>query len=373
MSTGEEAPVDGAERRRGRSSTWGAFAAIAVALSKGFLRDRATVFFAIVFPLMFLVIFGGLLADGGSSRIEMIRVGEVPVLDQLPLGAAQAYEETFEVRVSSDRSDAIAEVRSGEADVAVEMVGDTLVAHYTRTDPASAAMTAGTLRALVDGANVAASGEPPRYEFAPRSVEDESLNAIQYFTPGLLGWAVAMSAAIGAAATLQGWRQTKLLRRLQLSPAPTWTVVGARVVVTLGVALVQLAIFVGVGAAAFGLRLTGDWWACIPLLMVGTLSFMALGLLSGAVARTAEGAANLANFLVLPMALLSGTFFPLEEAPGWLRTVTLALPLRHLNEGMLDVMVRGEPAWAVLAPMAVLGGFAVVMTLVAVRIFRWDD
>jgi hypothetical protein len=36
-------------------------------------------------------------------------------------------------------------------------------------------------------------------------------------------------------------------------------------------------------------------------------------------------------------------------------------------------MVRGEPASAVMAPMAVLVGFAAVMTLVAVRVFRWDD
>jgi ABC-2 type transport system permease protein len=360
------------ERRTARAGAWSAFTSIAVAIGKGFLRDRAAVFFALVFPLMFLVLFGGVFGGGQSAKIELVRVGEVPVLDALPPGAQKAYEQTFDVRESDDRAAAIADVRSGEVDVAVEMDGDTLVAHYTQTDPAAAARTAGTLRAFVDRANVAASGEPARYDFAPRSVEDDSLDAIQYFTPGLLGWAVAMSAAIGAAATLQGWRQTKLLRRLQLSPAPTAAVVAARVVVTVAVALVQMAIFLGLGSAAFGLQLSGSWWASVPLLVVGTLSFMALGLLAGAVAKTAEGAVNIANFLVLPMAMLSGTFFPLEAAPGWLQTFTLVLPLRHLNEGMLDVMVRGEPASAVLAPSAILVGFAAVMTLVAVRLFRWE-
>ena len=79
----------------------------------------------------------------------------------------------------------------------------------------------------------------------------------------------------------------------------------------------------------------------IPLLVAGTLAFLAIGLLAGAVAKTPEGAVNLANFIVLPMAFLSGSFFPLEGAPGWLQTVSKAFPLRHLNEGMLDVMVRG--------------------------------
>jgi ABC-2 type transport system permease protein len=239
-----------------------------------------------------------------------------------------------------------------------------------------AAVTQGTLRAFVDGANVAqlsdAAGEPPTFDLKTESVEDDSLRTIQYYTPGLLGWAVAMSAAFGAAATIQGWRQSKLIRRLQLAPVSTRTVVGARVSVTVGIALVQLAIFVGIGAAAFGLTLTGSWWMSIPLLIVGTLCFMAIGLLAGALTRTTEGAVNAANFIVLPMSFLSGSFFPLDGTPGWLQGFALLLPLKHLNDGMLDVMVRGEGPSAALAPMAILLAFALVVTLVSARLFRWD-
>ena len=134
-----------------------------------------------------------------------------------------------------------------------------------------------------------------------------------------------------------------------------------------------MAIFLGLGAAAFGLRLTGAWWASIPLLVVGTLCFMAVGLLAGAVTKTTEGAVNMANFLVLPMAFLSGSFFPLDAAPPGCRRSRTLLPLRWLNEGMLDVMVRGEP-WT--------GGAAAdgdpgrrsrsCVTLVAARLFRWE-
>jgi ABC-2 type transport system permease protein len=181
-----------------------------------------------------------------------------------------------------------------------------------------------------------------------------------------------MSAAFGAAATLQGWRQSKLLRRLQLAPVSTRTVVGARVTVTVAIALVQMAVFVGLGAGAFGLTLSDAWWAGVPLLVVGTLCFMSLGLLAGAITKTTEGAVNAANFMVLPMAFLSGSFFPLDAAPEWLQAVSLSLPLRHLNEGMLDVMVRGQAASAVLLPMGILAAFAVVVTLVAARLFRWE-
>ena len=67
-----------------------------------------------------------------------------------------------------------------------------------------------------------------------------------------------------------------------------------------------------------------------------------VGLFAGAVTTTTEGAVNAANFMVLPMAFLSGSFFPLDGAPQWLQTFSQLLPLRHLNDAMLDVMVRGE-------------------------------
>ncbi len=350
----------------------GPFWNLSLAIVRGFVRDKASVFFAIVFPVMFLVLFGGLFGDASQSKVDMIQVGEVSFLDEMPRAEKAAFQETFEITRGDDLDAAVAEVRKGDADVAVEMQGDTLVAHYTQTDQVKASVTQGVLRAFVDGTNVALSGKPPTYQLKAEQVEDDSLKTIQYVTPGLLGWAVAMSASFGAAATLNGWRNSKLLRRLQLSPVPTGTLVGARVSVTVAIALVQMAVFLGLGAAAFGLQLTGAWLTSVPLLVVGTLCFMAIGLLAGAVAKTTEGAVNMANFIVLPMSFLSGSFFPLDAAPGWLQALAHVLPLWWLNEGMLDVMVRGEAATAVLVPMGVLAAFALVVTAVAAKLFRWE-
>jgi ABC-2 type transport system permease protein len=348
------------------------FRALSLAILKGFLRDRAAVFFAIIFPLMFLVLFGGIFNTSNQPKVNLIEVGQVPLLDHLPPSAKQAFDQAFDVTHSDNLDAAIAKVRKGDADVAVEARGDQLVAHYTKTDVVKAAVTQGTLQAFVDSVNVAQSGKPPTYSLKTESVEDKSLKTIQYITPGLLGWAVAMSASFGAAATLNGWRTSKLLRRLQLAPVSTATVVGARIAVTVTVALGQLAIFLVLGTTLFGLQLTGAWPTAVPLLMVGTLCFMAVGLLAGAVAKSTEGAVNMANFIVLPMSFLSGSFFPLDGAPGWLQAVSHVLPLWWLNKGMTDVMVRGEAWSAALVPMGVLLAFALVVTGLAAKLFRWE-
>jgi ABC-2 type transport system permease protein len=140
------------------------------------------------------------------------------------------------------------------------------------------------------------------------------------------------------------------------------------------VAFVQAAVFVALALTPpFGLKLTSGWWLAIPLPVLGTLAFLSIGLLVGSIAKTEEAANAITNFVVLPMAFLSGAFFDISQAPPWLRTVSKVLPLRWMNDGMLDVLGRGKGASAILAPSAVLIAFTVVLGLIATRVFRWED
>jgi ABC-2 type transport system permease protein len=349
-----------------------AFTSLARAILKGFVRDRMAVFFSVLFPLMFLVLFGGVFSNQGVGRVDVEQVGSVPLVDQLPPAAKQSFDDAFAVTRVSDWGSAVEDVRKGDTDLAMKQDGDSLIVRYSQADQAKAAVAVGTLQSFVQTANVAATDQPPKYHFDVERVEDESLKTIQFVTPGLLGWAIATSATFGAAATLVQWRTTKLLRRLRLAPISTWQLVAARIGVTVLIAIGQFAIFVGLGVAAFGLKLTGSWWMALPLLICGTLAFMAMGLFAGSVSKTVEGATGFANFLVLPMAFLSGSFFPLSGAPAWLNIVSHLLPLRYLNDGMLDVMVRGEGPSAALLPIGVLLAFAAVVVLISSRAFTWE-
>lgn len=72
------------------------------------------------------------------------------------------------------------------------------------------------------------------------------------------------------------------------------------------------------------------------------------------------------------MAFLSGAFFPLDFAPSWLQKASNFVPLKPVNEGLMDVLVRGQGVGALLIPTAILLAFGFVVGLIAVRLFRWD-
>lgn len=340
---------------------------------KGFWRDKQNWFWLLAFPLMFLVLFGFLLRDAGASKSDLALVGQVQFVQDLPAPAKKQFNELFDTTEYGDRAEALGLVRTGDLDGALMEEDGQLRLYYSAADQVVAATVVGTLDGFVNGANQAASGQEPAFTLISDQVEDDSLEPIQFIAPGLLGWAIAMGGVFNTAMPLVTWRTNKLLRRLRLAPVRIGALVGSRTVVCLSVALLQMVIFLTVAVLGFGLQLSGWWWLAIPLILVATLAFMAIGMVAGAVSKTSEGASGLANVIVLPMAFLSGSFIPLDQSPAWLQAFSKVLPLGQLNEGMLDVMVRGEGPSAIVIPILVLLGFAVVFAALSAKLFRWED
>ncbi|MBW4716518.1 ABC transporter permease [Saccharothrix obliqua] len=345
-----------------------AFKSLSAAMVKGFLRDKMALFFAFLFPLMFLVVFGLLFGDAGGDKTKIAVVGEGPVVTALDQTGVLEFEKF------DNPDQARQKVNDGDLPAAV-VVGDGRVdLTFAASDQVKAQTVVGIVSGVVDKLNVAATNTPPAFEFAAKPVEDASLKPIQYLTPGILSWAVAISGVFGSALTLVSWRKKQVLRRIRLAPVGPTAVLSSRVLVSVGTALLQGLVFVAVALTPpFGLKLTGQWWLAIPLLILGTMAFFAIGMLVGAFCKTEEAASGAANLITMPMAFLSGTFFPVESTPPWLQAVSNAFPLRHMNDGMLDVLVRGKGAEALLLPSAVLIGFTLVVGFIAAKVFRWED
>ena len=358
-----------------RPSFTGALRSLSRAMLSGFVRDRSALIFTILIPVLFLVLFGSIYKSSGAPRITVLEVGKVQLLDQARAAAPRQLGKVLTLKHAATLSAALAQVRKGSEDAAVTEQGGRLVVHYSIADQTTAGVVQAVFSSIVQQADQAQAGSSGgAFTLQTQQVEDKSLKPIQYLAPGLLGWAIASGGAFGAAITLVSWRKDKLLRRLRLAPVSTGAVVLARVGVSVAVALVQLVVFLAIATTPyFGLKLTASWWMAIPVVIAGTLSFLSIGLLVGSFAKTQQAATSIANLIILPMAFLGGAFIPLDYAPPWIRDVSYIMPLRYLVTGMQNVMARGEGPAAALPALGILLGLAVVLTLISVRVFRWDD
>jgi ABC-2 type transport system permease protein len=350
-----------------------ALGSLSRAMFVGFVRDRAALVFSILIPVLFLALFGSIYKSSGAAKISVIEVGRVAVLDRAEASAPAQLGRIMTISRSTDLGAALDAVRKGSDDAVVQQQGRTVVVRYSIADQTTAGIVQAVFSSIVQQADAAAAARTGGYQLTSAQVEDKSLTAIQYIAPGLLGWAIASGGAFGAAITLVEWRRTKLLRRLRLAPVSVGTVVLARVGLSLVLALVQLAVFLGIATLPyFGLRLSADWWMAVPVVLCGTLAFMSIGLLVGSVTTSQQAATAIANVIILTMAFLGGAFVPLDFAPAWIRDVSYAMPLRYLVTGVQNVMARGEGVTSALPAIGILLGLAAVLTLISVRAFRWE-
>ncbi|GHJ47291.1 transport permease protein [Catellatospora sp. TT07R-123] len=210
--------------------------------------------------------------------------------------------------------------------------------------------------------------------FRGREVADTGHGYVDFIAPGVLSWGLASAALFGVAFTLMQWRADDLLRIIRLSPASILSVVGSRYVVALGIGVAQSLLFVGVAMLpVFGMRPDPTWPLALPVMLLAVTSFLALGLIVGSRANTPEAVAGIANFIVVPMAFLSGSFYPLELMPDWLQAISRALPLRYVNDGMAYALSGQGDMNDYLLACGALVGYSVVFAVIGVRTFRWSN
>jgi ABC-2 type transport system permease protein len=203
---------------------------------------------------------------------------------------------------------------------------------------------------------------------------DGGLAYINYVAPGVLSWGVGNAALFGPAFALMHWRRDDILRLVWRTPTPLPTVLGSRFAVAVAVGLAQAVLFTAVALLPmFGLHLSSSWPLALPLLVFGVAAFLAMGLVVGSLADTPEAVAAIANCVMVPMAFLSGSFYPADLLPGWIQTMSWLLPLRYLDHGLTNVLAGRGGLGSLALDCGGLAAFAVLFGLISARTFRWSN
>lgn len=159
-----------------------------------------------------------------------------------------------------------------------------------------------------------------------------------------------MNPGIGMAADRErGWLRVK---RAAAVPFPV--TVAAKVVAAMPYAAGVIAAMTATAAAMGRVEVTAGGVLRLALaLVLGATVFVPLGLAVGSVA-TSNAAAAILNAVLIPMAIASGLWMPLEVLPSWVATLAPALPAYHLAE-FAAAQLAGTGGWAhALALLATL-------------------
>ncbi|HZD80086.1 MAG TPA: ABC transporter permease [Actinomycetota bacterium] len=195
-----------------------------------------------------------------------------------------------------------------------------------------------------------------------------------YFVAAMAAFSVITACYTNIAMGVTYQRDVGILKRTRGTPLPGWAYMTGRVLQALGVGFLLVVITAAFGIAFYGAHVpTGiDLVRFLVVLVVGAMSFAALGLATTAAVPNADAAPAVVNGIILPLLFVSGIFFPIDAtAPQWIRVLGGIFPVKHFADAMLAGFY-GAPLPFHWRDVLILGAWGVAGLMLAVRFFSWE-
>jgi ABC-2 type transport system permease protein len=191
--------------------------------------------------------------------------------------------------------------------------------------------------------------------------------------PAIAGMSVMSTTFTALAYNIVFLRERGVLKRIRGTPLPSGSYVGGVAANAVTNTALQIAIVVIAGRVAFGIGWPKEWGELVVFVIAGVVCLAALGVAFAHVIPSFESTAAYVNAVFLPVVFVSFYAFDSASAPGFVRNVADALPLKPLIEGLYGAMVSGASLQSNLDALAVIGLWGAGGLWLAIRGFTWEQ
>jgi len=354
--------------------------------TKRFFRDRLAQFFTILFPLIFLFVFGSLTKNSGSISLH------VAVVNQ----SSSSYSKTLVKQIKSskifkldttkgDLSSYESQMNKNQLDGIIVLPKNFGIVQPGQSIPSgdakvlyneSSTSTGQTLTTVLDGVfkqiNLHFVKAPEPFTVSGQALSQKSLTPFDYTFSGLLGFSIIGIGIFGPVNVFPELKKQGILRRLHTTPLSVWQYFTATMLSQALTGLIAIVIQFLVAIKVFGLKVDGNYFEILIFAVLSIFMILGLGLAIGGWAKNERQAAPLSNIVVFPMLFLSGTFFPRYLMPDWLQTITNYLPLTPVIDGLRYLTTEGKSLFQIGPQLALIAIWFVIIYVLAFRVFKWD-
>ncbi len=337
--------------RLGRPPAVQRIAAVLAARNREFLRDRSSLTWNLLFPVLLVMGLAIVFSGDPPARYQVGVYGEG--------SAAADFLDTEHIRFVrvDELPSAIDKVTRHQLDLLLDRdqgrywINDRSPNGYLLERVLRGSGDAHLRRQAVSGAEV-------RY--------------VDWVLPGVLGMNVMFSSLFGVGYVVVRYRKNGMLRRLKATPLRPIEFLMAQVLSRLWLNLGSVLLVLLALQQLIDFRMLGGYPALLLVFALGALSLISLSMVVAARTASEELAGGLTNLLSWPMVLLSGVWFSLEGAPQWLQQLAQLLPLTHMVGAARSVMVDGAELIDIAGSLTILTGMTVLFLGLSAALFRWE-
>ena len=349
-------------------------------------RDRATLFFMFVPPLMQIIAFGFAL-DTDVKNMAMIVLDQDRTSESRRLVEQFVNTESFRVVGYVDSADSMSDsIRRGEAYFGIQIPPD-----YSRDlragrsaqvqvviDGSSSTIALQALQTSLqigfrDSAEIVtreAGRTTLPVEVRPQVLYNPDMRSPNFFVPGVIAVALQIATIFATAMSIVRERERGTLEQLMVSPLSRWGMMLGKIVPYLCVSLAMGLVLMFVLRWVFFIPVRGSLLLLFTSMIAFIFALLSLGLLISTKAQNQMQALQMTMTLMLPSIFFSGFIFPIETMPWIFRAISAILPATYYIELMRAIVLRGAgfiDFWHHLAVLLFMGVFLFVLSALRFR------
>jgi len=299
------------------------------------LRDKATLTFTFLFPVLFILIFGFIMGGDGSGQIA--HLGLVVSAGASGDTLEQVLADVGTLDVARYDNQALLENAMGDQQVDFGLLwdGEKLSFIY---DPGRVQDNY-TFQELAQGIGAAFS---LRYQDVSPVLSIDKVHvgkaaATNWFNlvvPGILAFSIFSAGLFAISGHLTAMKERKLLDRLIVTPMRPVMLLAAIASVRLAIVYISTLVTLFIATAVLHLTFPVNWPLYTVFVAAAAFGSMGFGTAIALLVRRSSSASNIANILSMVMMFLAGIYFPMEIMPSYMRVISKGLPLTYMAEAM---------------------------------------
>ena len=314
-----------------------------------FVRDKASLSWSLIFPLMLVFGFAFAFGNGAPDQYKVAVLSSTLESNDFSLFMTTKYIEFVDYDSSVN---ALNKLRQHQLDMVIDPQA---IKYWLNEQSAKGYLLDKILQSQlgtdIEGSNV--SGQAIRY--------------VDWVLPGIIGMNMMFSGLFGIGFVIVRYRKNGVLKRLKATPLSAVEFISAQIFSRLCIQLLT-SLFITLSCVyLLDLKMQGSYWMLLLMMFCGSLSLISVGLMMASRSKSEEFASGMLNLVTWPMMFLSGVWFSLDSAHPYLQTLANILPLTHLINGMRALMLEGAGFSQLLSSMLPL----LLITAVCISISAW--
>ena len=206
-----------------------------------------------------------------------------------------------------------------------------------------------------------------------QAVTGKEIRYVDWVVPGILGMNIMFGCLFGVGYVIVRYRKSGYLKRVSATPLSSTEFLIAQILSRLLIVVVTTVVVFAGTNFFMDFRVEGSYLDLLLVLVTGTFSLLALGLLVASRVTSEELAGGLLNMLTWPMMLLSGVWFSMEGAHPILQKIADISPLTHMLKAARAIMIDGQSLLEVSHHLLILSAMGLVFIVLGAWMFKWSS